>query len=73
MSLKVSSKLSAGRPSAGKNRPSALSVFSGNDETKRVNFNLSASEHAKLKIYAARHGKSITELLVSFVKSLPYE
>lgn len=70
MSLKISSKLSAGRPSAGKSKPSTLSSFSDSDKTKRVNFNLSASEHANLKIYAAKKGKSITEILVDFVKNL---
>lgn len=59
--------------SAGRNKPSILSSLSDDDGTKRVNFNLSTSEHTKLKIYAAKQGKSITELLVEFVRSLPSE
>ena len=73
MSLKVSPKLSAGRPSIGKNKSSTLASLSNNNEIKRVNFNLSTSEHTKLKIYAAKQGKSITELLITYVRNLPYE
>jgi len=73
MSLKIPPKLSAGRPSTRKNKSSTLSSLSNNDDIKRVNFNLSTSEHTKLKIYAAKQGKSITELLVAYVKSLPDE
>ena len=38
---------------------------------KRVNFQLSADQHMKLKIYAARQGKTIKELLTEYVASLP--
>jgi len=38
---------------------------------KRVNFELSAEQHAKLKIHAARAGKSIKELLTEYVAGLP--
>jgi len=38
---------------------------------KRVNFELSAEQHSKLKIYAAKRGKSIKELLTEFVEGLP--
>ena len=37
---------------------------------KRVNFQLSADQHMKLKIYAARQGKTIKELLTEYVASL---
>ena len=38
---------------------------------KRVNFELSADQHTKLKIYATRQGKTIKELLTEYVASLP--
>ena len=38
---------------------------------KRVNFELSAEQHAKLKIHAAKVGKSIKELLTEYVAGLP--
>ncbi|WP_080950757.1 plasmid partition protein ParG [Xanthomonas euvesicatoria] len=41
--------------------------------TKRVNFNLTEDEHLKLKVAAAKQGKSITQLLTDYVRSLPDE
>jgi len=38
---------------------------------KRVNFELPAEQHTKLKIYAATKGKTIKELLTDYVESLP--
>ncbi|MGC9128409.1 MAG: hypothetical protein ACP5GA_06715 [Acidithiobacillus sp.] len=38
---------------------------------KRVNFELSAEQHTKLKIYAAKQGKTIRELLTEYIESLP--
>ncbi|OXB25644.1 hypothetical protein SF301_4867 [Shigella flexneri 2a str. 301] len=38
---------------------------------KRVNFELSADLHSKLKIHAAKQGMSIKELLTDYVASLP--
>lgn len=40
-------------------------------EMKRVNFQLKPELHTKLKIVAARQGKSITQLLTEYVESLP--
>ncbi len=37
---------------------------------KRVNFSISASDHRKLKIYAAKEGKTITDLLSSYIANL---
>ncbi len=37
---------------------------------KRVNFQLSADQHMKLKIYVARQGMTIKELLTEYVTSL---
>ena len=68
--------LSAGRPSvkAGDKRKAAtLASLSDEQPKKRVNFELSADQHAKLKIYAARQGKTVKELLTEYIRSLPEE
>jgi hypothetical protein len=38
---------------------------------KRVNFELAADQHTRLKIYAARQGKTIKEILTEYVAQLP--
>lgn len=66
--------LSAGRPSmkAGdKRREATLASLRDDQPKKRVNFELPADQHAKLKIYAARQGKTVKELLTEFVAQLP--
>lgn len=68
---KLSTALSAGRPSVRTNRAATLASLADDVGMKRVNFELSAERHAKLKIYAAKQGKSIKELLTSYVAELP--
>ncbi|AZR29168.1 chromosome partitioning protein ParB (plasmid) [Xanthomonas vasicola pv. arecae] len=68
---KPSTPLSAGRPSARSNKAATLASLSDDVNMKRVNFELSAERHAKLKIHAAKQGKSIKELLTDYVDSLP--
>ena len=64
--------LSAGRPSARVNRTKTLANLSDNfGSMKRVNFELSAELHTRLKIYATKQGKTIKELLTENVESLP--
>lgn len=66
--------LTAGRPSARTDKAKAATLASLADEiggTKRVNFELSAEQHAKLKIYATRQGKSIKVVLTEYVAGLP--
>lgn len=72
MSDKVNS-LSAGRPSARAGKSATLSSLADNASMKRVNFDLDAAQHQKLKIYAARQGKTVKELLTEFVAQLPEE
>jgi len=62
--------LRAGRPSAN-NKPKTLASLSNEATTKRVNFELSSELHAKLKIHAAKKGKSIKELFTEYVDNLP--
>lgn len=70
---KAATTLSAGRPSARTDKSKAATLASLADEAsmKRVNFELSADQHTKLKIYATRQGKTIKELLTEYVASLP--
>lgn len=62
--------LKAGRPSEGKSK-SIDSLAKGNESMKRVNFELSAELHTKLKIYAVSSGKSIKDVLTEYVETLP--
>lgn len=68
---KLSLALSAGRPSAKQNKVATLASLADEVSTKRVNFELSSVQHMKLKIYAAKQGKTIRELLTEYVDNLP--
>ena len=68
---KLSGALSAGRPSARNDKAVTLASLADEASTKRVNFELSAEQHMKLKIHAAKQGKTIKELLTEYVSSLP--
>lgn len=68
--------LTAGRPSTkggDKNKAATLASLRDEQPMKRVNFELPPEQHAKLKIYAARQGKSVKEVLTGFIASLPDE
>jgi len=67
---KTSGALTAGRPS-DRNKAATLASLSDDVEIKRVNFQLPADQHTKLKIYAAKQGKTIKELLTEYVAALP--
>jgi len=49
--------LSAGRPSAKTNKAATLASLADKATTKRVNFDLSAEQHTKLKVYDRQAGK----------------
>ncbi|BET64922.1 plasmid partition protein ParG [Yersinia pseudotuberculosis] len=68
---KNTNTLIAGRPSARTDKVKTLASLADNVSMKRVNFDISAENHAKLKIYAAQQGKSIKEILSEFVEQLP--
>lgn len=70
MSKGMTGTLAAGRPSA-RNKAATLASLSDEVGTKRVNFELPADQHTKLKIYAAQQGKTIKELLTEYVEGLP--
>ena len=63
--------LQAGRPSE-KKKAATLAALADKRETVRVNFDLARDEHIKLKIYAAKAGKRIADVLREFVASLSY-
>lgn len=63
--------LTAGRPSATKSRAATLASLADDATMKRVNFELPADQHTKLKIYATKQGKTIKELLTEYVAQLP--
>lgn len=68
---KPGSVLSAGRPSANRDTKTLTSmVRDENENPKRVNFDLSPEQHKKLKVYAARHNKTIKEVLSDYVAQL---
>jgi len=63
--------LSAGRPSAKTTKITTLASLAEVAETKRVNFDLTAEQHAKVKIYAAKHGTTIKQIFSAYVDGLP--
>lgn len=71
--MRKPSVLTVGRPSArtDKARAATLASLANEGGMKRVNFELPAAQHTKLKIYAAKQGKTIRELLTEYVLSLP--
>jgi len=73
MNATTKGALSAGRPSAKSSKAATLASLADTTTTKRVNFDLSADQHTKLKVYAAKQGKTVKELLTDFVEQLPNE
>ena len=61
--------LSAGRPSE-KKKAVTLSALADKRETVRVNFDLARDEHIKLKIYAAKAGKRVADVLRELIATL---
>jgi hypothetical protein len=62
--------LSAGRPSRA-SKPVTLADMSDSKPTVRVNFDLERDEHIKLKIHAAKSGKTVRQVLSEFIATLP--
>ena len=69
MSTKELPSLSAGRPSASR-KAATLANMTDKNSTVRVNFDLDRAEHIKLKIHAAKSGRSITNILRELVAGL---
>jgi hypothetical protein len=64
--------LKAGRPSE-KKKAATLAALAAKSETVRVNFDLDREEHIKLKIYAAKTGKRMAEVLRELIAGLDLE
>lgn len=68
---KTTNTLMAGRPSARSAAKAAnLASLADTPQMKRINFDVTAEAHRKLKIYAAEQGRSIKELLSEYVEQL---
>ncbi|WP_210215537.1 chromosome partitioning protein ParB [Pseudochrobactrum sp. B5] len=63
--------LSANQATIERSRRTNYSAPSDEGGTRRVNFQLAADLHRKLKIYAANSDKTITEILTEYVEQLP--
>lgn len=61
--------MKAGRPSSAKASPT-LSDLADKSDAVRVNFMLPRDEHTKLKVYAAKTGRSITDIMRGFISSI---
>ena len=68
---KTAGTLSAGRPSAKASSAATLASLADKAATVRVNFDLERDAHTKLKVYAAKQGKTVKDLLKAYVDSLP--
>ena len=64
--------LGAGRPSAKKSNAKALAQLTDR-AMKRVNFDIPEEQHRMLKVYAAKHGKTIKDLLSDYISNLKLE
>ncbi len=67
--MKGKAGLYAGRPSDTR-KAMDLSALADKSATVRVNFDLDREEHIRLKIYAAKAGKSIADVLRELIADL---
>jgi hypothetical protein len=66
--------LSAGRPSESKKAQALKAVSEDKSQMVRVNFELDEAAHLKLKIYAAKERRSISEILRELIeKNIPVQ
>lgn len=72
MSTTVKPSLSVGRPSRV-NKTATLASLAEKPATVRVNFDIDRADHTRLKIYAAKQGRTVKEVLTEFVAQLPSE
>lgn len=71
MTATTKGTLSAGRPSAKSSKAATLASLADKAATVRVNFDLDRKQHTKLKVYAAKRGKTVKEVLSDYVAQLP--
>lgn len=70
MKKKSSITLKSGRPSSSREAQPTLSRLAAEKNLRRVNFQIEADDHQKLKIYAAQQGKTITTLMMHHINIL---
>lgn len=70
MNTTTKGALSAGRPSAKSSKAATLASLADKAATVRVNFDLDREQHTKLKVYAAKQGKTVKEVLSDYVAQL---
>lgn len=64
--------LSAGRPSqSAGSKAATLASLAEQPAMIRVNFDLAREQHVRLKIHAARQGKTVKDVLTELVAQLP--
>lgn len=63
-------KMPAGRPSRSKEATSINAFADEKEKMVRVNFEVTRDEHTKLKVHAAKSGRSISAVLREFVAQL---
>ena len=71
MTATTKGTLSAGRPSAKSSKATTLASLADKAATVRVSFDLDREQHTKLKVYAAKQGKTVKEVLSDYVAQLP--
>jgi hypothetical protein len=62
-------KMPAGRPSRTR-EVTSINAFAEKEKMVRVNFEVTRDEHTKLKVHAAKSGRSISDVLREFVAQL---
>jgi hypothetical protein len=63
--------LRAGKPSAREKRKGlSLDALTEQNQTVRVNFDLDREEHVKLKVHAAKAGKTVADVLRELVADI---
>jgi len=64
----MSKLLKAGRPSVGKSK--SINAFSDDSKLVRINFDVTKDKQLKLKMYALKEGKTVSDILREFVNSI---
>lgn len=70
MSGSKRSALRAGRPSRARKETATLASLADKGATVRVNFDLERKEHIRLKVLAARQGRTVADMMREMVSEL---
>lgn len=70
MSANKGGALRAGRPSRARKEVATLSSLADKGATVRVNFDLERKEHVRLKVLAARQGRTVADIMREMVSEL---